>query len=665
MAPDHGSHRLSLRVLAVTAAVASAVGLAATSAAAAPPNPPPKSSKSFPGSVPSWAGSRTKTGIPLSNTTVEGEIYFNLPDLAGAKATANAVSTPDSAAYGQYLKPADWISKYAPSQSTVDATVNWLKSQGLVIMGVPQSRLYVVFRGTVAQINQVFSTTEQNYSFGGQTLIGPATAPSVPADIAASIQSVSIDQGRLLTRPALASPTSGEASPSSPDASKPIQPPVTAPCSTSWGEKSVTLPEAYGTTSFPTFICGYTPKQLQGAYGVSTPGTVSSTAGAGQTVAIIDAYASPTIESDTNTWAAASGVPALAPGQYSQIVPDSRMFLDQALCAQPSGWQGEQTLDVQAVHGLAPGANILYVGGFNCGGGLDIAMSNILDGHLANIVSNSYGNVGEALSPDALQGEQNIHLQAAAEGIGLYFSSGDSGDEKANLGYASPDFPASSPYVTAVGGTSLAVGADDTYKFETGWGTARQRVVQDATGNLAYAGPLPGPFRFGAGGGTSAVFAQPAYQSGLVPTALANGHRVSPDVASLADPYTGYRIGLSPITNDHVLKTGGFTFATYGGTSLASPLTAAQMAVAQAASNKVIGFANPAIYDTAAAGGAEHDVAPPANPVSVAFSSTVSGNTYLVGMDHDSSLATAPGYDDVTGVGSMTEAFAQQVAAAH
>ncbi|MGT2463042.1 hypothetical protein [Sinomonas atrocyanea] len=89
------------------------------------------------------------------------------------------------------------------------------------------------------------------------------------------------------------------------------------------------------------------------------------------------------------------------------------------------------------------------------------------------------------------------------------------------------------------------------------------------------------------------------------------------------------------------------------------------MAVAQATANKVIGFANPAIYDTAAAGGAEHDVAPPANPVSVAFSSTVSGNTYLVGMDHDSSLATAPGYDDVTGVGSMTEAFAQQVAAAH
>ncbi|WP_334172114.1 S53 family peptidase [Sinomonas sp.] len=663
MPEHHRSPRLSLRIFAAAAAVTCAAGLGtAASAVASPPSPPPSSSKAYPGSVPSWAGSRTKTGNPLSNTTVEGEIYFNLRDLAGAKATADGVSTPGSATYGQYLTPQQWIDTYAPTQATFDATVNWLKSQGMAITGTPQSRLYVVFRGTVAQINAAFSTSEQNYSFDGQTLIGPATAPSVPAELGDAIQGVSVDQGKLLTHPTNATPDSGETAPA---ASKPIQPPLSVPCSDYWGQKTANLPEAYGTTTFPTYICGYTPTQLQGAYGISPAGTVDTTAGAGQKVAIIDAYASPTIVQDTNTWSAASGVPQLAADQYQQIVPDSRMFLDKTLCQEPSGWQGEQTLDVEAVHGMAPAASILYVGGNNCGGGLDLAMSTILDGHLANIVSNSYGNVGEALPANTLMGEQNIHLQAAAEGVGLYFSSGDSGDEVANLGYASPDFAASSPYVTAVGGTSLAAGQDGSYLFETGWGTARQRVVPDSTGQLVYAGSLPGPFRFGAGGGTSAVFAQPAYQAGTVPASLAQGHRVSPDVSSLADPYTGYRIGYSPITNDNVLKTGSFAFEGIGGTSLACPLTAAQMAVAQASSGKVIGFANPTIYAAAAAGGAQRDVVPPAQEKAVAFSSTISGNTYLVGMNHDSSLFTAPGYDDVTGVGSMTEAFAQQVAALH
>ena len=87
-------------------------------------------------------------------------------------------------------------------------------------------------------------------------------------------------------------------------------------------------------------------------------------------------------------------------------------------------------------------------------------MSTILDQKLSTIVSNSYGYVGEAVSPNALMGMQNLHLQAAGEGVGLYFSSGDNGDEKASLGYTSPDFPASSPFVTAVGGTSLAVGRE-------------------------------------------------------------------------------------------------------------------------------------------------------------------------------------------------------------
>jgi subtilase family serine protease len=654
-----------LRVLAAAAAAGLLAVLPGTAAATAAP--PVSSAKALPGSVPSWAGGKHRVGVPAGTDTVEGEIYFSLRDPAGAQAAAQAVSTPGSARYGRHLSPRQWIEAYAPTRDTVEKTTRWLQGKGISIVSVPDSRLYVVFRGTADQVSSTFGTQLADYDFKGRTLLGPSSAPVVPDALGDAVQGLTIDQGRLLTRPQLASPDTpppaqpgaGQAGTAQPAA--PV-PPVTVPCSGYWGQKTATLPEAYGTTSFPTRLCGYTPSQLEGAYGVARPGNVDAKAGAGQTVAIIDAYASPTIVADTDAWSAASGVPALVRGQYRQIAPSPRQFADQGLCGQPSGWQSEQTLDVQAVHGMAPGATILYAGGYNCGGGLDIALSTILDGHLADIVSNSYGDVGEALPPSVVQGEENLHLQAAAEGIGLYFSSGDRGDESALLGSPAPDFPASSPWATAVGGTSLAVGQGGDRLFETAWGTARQRVLADASGQLAYAGPLPGGFYAGAGGGPSGTFAEPAYQTAAVPAALAQGHRVSPDISSLADPYTGYRIGFSPITDDAALKTGPFGFQTYGGTSLACPLVAAQMAIAQAAAHHSIGFANPALYRAAAAGGTQHDITEPAHKTALASSTASTGSTYLVTLGHDTSLTAAPGYDDATGLGSMTETLATQTA---
>ena len=240
--------------------------------------------------------------------------------------------------------------------------------------------------------------------------------------------------------------------------------------------------------------------------------------GAGQTVAIIDAYASPTIVGDVNTYSAALGEPGLTaatvPADRSEALRSSST---RKPARSPSGWQGEQTLDVESVHALAPGAKILYVGGFNCGGGLDVAMSKILDGNLSNIVSNSYGDLGEDVPADVIAGENNLYLQAAGEGIGLYFSSGDNGDETPNGLPVQPDFPASSPWVTAVGGTSIGIDQHGKIAIETGWGDTLDKIVADPTapGGLGYNAPLPGRgFGGGAGGGRSTVFAQPWYQRG-------------------------------------------------------------------------------------------------------------------------------------------------------
>ncbi len=616
---------------------------------------------SYAGSVPRWATPANDQGVAPAEVTFEGELYLPLRNQAGAEALAKAVSTP-GIGYRLGLTPAQWIARFSPSKADSDAVVAYLTSAGLTISAVPASRQYVVFRGTAEQLGAAFGTSLHRYSHAGSTLVAPSTVPSLPASLGAKVSAVGLDQSRSLTRPDsikqgdIPSDTSSVQTFGRQAAAAPV---ITTPCSNYIGEHVVTVPAAYnGQTKYSTFNCGYTPAQLRSAYGISA--LPKSQNGTGQTVAIIDAYASPSIVSDVNTYSASLGEPGLAAGQYQQIVPTPAQFVDQEACGFPSGWQGEQTLDVEAVHALAPGAKVLYVGGFNCGGGLDAAMSKILDGKLANIVSNSYGNVGEDVPADVLAGENNLYIQAAGEGIGLYFSSGDNGDEVAALGNAEPDFAASSPWVTSVGGTSLGIDKRGKIAFETGWGDTIDQIVADpTTGALSYTAPLPGTrFVGGAGGGVSTVFAQPWYQRGIVPASLAKGMRVAPDIAALADPYTGFLIGISPINDDVALSTDPFENETYGGTSLASPLVAAQIALVQQATHSMIGFANPTLYALdRVLPSAFRDVVPQNPPQAVVYTSANSGNTYLITLDRDTTLTTAPKYDDVTGIGGVSFAL--------
>jgi subtilase family serine protease len=626
----------------------------------------------YPGAVPHWATTANDVGAAPADQTVEGELYLNLQDLPGATALAAAVSDPASPGYRHWISPQEWIGRFSPPQSVYDSLVAFLKAAGFTITGTPESRLFVVFRGTAAQFGAAFGAALHLYGVAGHRLAAPSAAPSLPGNLASSVSGMELDQGRTLTRPGLAGGAAAGSAPAAASSAAAVPAAVEIPCSAYYGEHRVTLPPAYGQTSFPTGVCGYLPAQLRSAYGISSPlSTVvaadagprspSGLSGRGQTVAIIDAYASPTVLEDVNTYSARHGEPPLTDAHYAQIVP--KEFTDEAACGFPSGWQVEQTLDVEAVHGMAPAADIRYVGGSNCAGGIDVAMSQVLDGRLATIVSNSYGNIGEAIPPDVLQGQENLHLQAVAEGIGLYFSSGDSGDEAAAVGTPQPDYPASSPWVTSVGGTATGIAEDGTVAVETGWGTHRDLVVQDATGAAAYDQPLPGEFRSGAGGGRSTVFPQPGYQRGVVPASLAAGRRVSPDIAADASPITGFLIGIRPIVDDTTLATGPFREDRYGGTSLSSPLVAAQVALVQQATGRTLGFANPALYAVyRAAPQFFRDVRPAGSPFALADRSRVDGNPYLITEGLDTSLDTGTGYDDVTGLGAVSLELLQRMA---
>ena len=651
------SPRLARRAAAITAGVATIIGMSfvgAGSASAA-------DRTTFAGSKPAWATTADATGTPPADTSIEGEVYLPLRNEAAAEALATAVSSPLSPQYRHPLSPEAWIARFAPTRSDSNSLVKYLKSQGVTIISVPKSREYVVFRGTAKQLGIIFGTSLETYSFGGRQLIAPSTAPSLPSSVGSLVSAVSIDQGRLLTHPnSIAQgdiPTPKAPQSFSKQAPAIDTPVIVAPCSNYIGQFTATVPPAYGKTSVPTNNCGYSPAQLRSAYGVQSLANARIN-GSGQTVAIIDAYASPSIVQDVNTFSSNAREPGLRPGQYSQIVPSVSSFADQALCQEPSGWQTEQTLDVESVHGMATGANVLYVGGYNCGGGLDIAMSTIVDNKLANIVSNSYSDATEALPSDVLAGENNLYVQAAGEGIGEYFSSGDDGD-LTDLGEdPGPSFPTTDPFVTGVGGTSLGIGKAGNIAFETGWGDQFDQII--STGGVnSYIDPLPGSiFAGGAGGGTSVVFAEPNYQKGVVPNSLSGGFRVTPDISADADPYTGYQIGYRPIlddTNPVLANTGAFTNATYGGTSLASPLVAAQIAIVQQATHSVIGFANPTLYGLdRIAPSSFRDVKHANPPIALAYDSKVSGHSWLITLDRDTSLTTANGYDNVTGIGGLT-----------
>jgi subtilase family serine protease len=652
------------------AAIFFVAALVATSASAAPS---PRAALA--GSVPSWASSANFKNATPSTDWVNFRVYLNLRNESQAEALARAVSDPSSASYGKYLSPAQFNQQFAPTKADVSAVTQWLQGQGLAVDYVPSNNHYVAAEGTAAQVSAAFGVQLNQYNVNGKVLRAPGSDLSVPSSLSSMVAGVlGVDQSAALIQPDIA--TEPNAGPSAGFRNA-------RPCSSYWGQyttantpvsdpvagfSNVYLPDYLGSPR-PFAPCGYAGAQLQSPYGVSG----ASNSGAGVTVAIIDAYASPTITSDANTYFSRHGLPTFTSGQFSQVVAPGIYNHPENRAQDPQGWYGEETLDVEAVHTTAPGAKIVYVGSPNNYRDLDAAMNYVVSRHAADIVTNSYGFSTELLPPGYVKPVNDTFIQGAIEGIGIYFSSGDSGDETFGgpASTATVDWPASSPWVTAVGGTSLAVGQSNDYLFETGWGTKRNRLNCKGFLKQVNSWCATEPYLYGSGGGTSRIFAEPSYQQGVVPDSLATRWstsfpgRVVPDISAVGDPNTGMLIG----------QTQAFSNGNYydefriGGTSLSSPLMAGIMAVAQQTRGSDIGFANPLIYSLPA--GAFHDVVSPASTVAdvrADFANNEDGSAGILysirRMNWTWTLSTTPGYDDVTGRGSPNGSFVSAVASA-
>jgi subtilase family serine protease len=324
----------------------------------------------------------------------------------------------------------------------------------------------------------------------------------------------------------------------------------------------------------------YSPQQLRNAYGVTSLLNAGYT-GKGQTILIIDPFGSPTIAEDLRVFDAIYGLPD--PPSFKVLAPLGTVPFDRTNGDQIEG-ASETTLDVEWAHAMAPDAGIvLLTSPVDATEGVQglpqllFLEKYALKFHLGNIISQSWGVTENTLFTPAgrqlLDQFELFYQDAAHQSVTVLAASGDTGtsnlmtDNTTYYKFPTVYFPASSPFVTAVGGTSLHADTSGNYQSETVW--------HDSYG--------------ASGGGVSQNFLEPQYQH-LLPNSVQKtlqNHRGIPDVAFDADAKTP------------VLLYSSFLFPSYNliyGTSVGSPCWAGIIADANQMAGHPLGFLNPKLY---------------------------------------------------------------------
>ena len=217
----------------------------------------------------------------------------------------------------------------------------------------------------------------------------------------------------------------------------------------------------------------YQPAQIQNAYNI-TPLLKRGINGAGRTIVIVDAYGSPTIASDLQTFDATMGLPNPS---FTQITPAGSPPPFDINDPNQFGWSVETTLDVEWAHVTAPGANIvLAVAPSSNDSDILNTTTYVVDHNVGDVISQSFGEAEACMDPTLLSEQHALFAKAVRKGITLFASSGDSGasqpscDPNSTAALFAVSTPASDPNVTGVGGTTLT--ADPTtgaYQSETAW----------------------------------------------------------------------------------------------------------------------------------------------------------------------------------------------------
>ncbi len=533
---------------------------------------------------------------PLAALQAEGaqpltfSVVLRRADEAGFQAYLQAVADPHSPSYRHFLSgPTDLANRFGPSQQTYDAVLGYLLQSGFTLVRGSPDRLMITVQGTRDLINHVFGTQIRNFQWEGRVVYANTADPSVPTALAPAILGFvglnNFGPGRH----------AGGVVPHPPDEVAAAPPAVPAGQATA--------------TPQPASISSIQVARAYNADGVRLPDGRPAT-GAGQTVGLVE-FEAVSGENLTN-WLKSSAGPCAAPATQAACV---QSFLDRMSVTAVGGSasatatllptpgpnganQGEVLLDIVAVMGVAQGANYAisqHCNQFfapNCpANDVNHAFNNSLLMMLSQltekstVISSSWSlceNTATQADTDAFH---SVILNAAGKGISIFFAINDQGNacngdvSATNL----TGYPTGDPYVVAVGGTILTVGSQSEYYSETWWGSGNGGPVQCTDAFNHPNSPSIVPNNWGCGGwGHSELFTAPPWQIPFLTPSPTPARQV-PDVVAYAQPGITAWFG------------SGLSFD-YFGTSLASPLWAAGMALVNEARGGSSGPLNPTLY---------------------------------------------------------------------
>ncbi|MEP7041680.1 MAG: protease pro-enzyme activation domain-containing protein [Dokdonella sp.] len=510
-------------------------------------------------------------------------------DEAGFQQYLRDVYDPQSAIYRQFLSPRDVAARFGPSQQAYDAVAGFFSAQRFTTLETSPNRLTLTLAAARVDAEAALAVTIHDYASAERAFYANDRDPSLPGEIAAHVQSIaglsSLARPGPLT--SNSSPPAYFQCPAGQTDRCDLYGPLCAiyAASRATGELLQKLEgtgkgirdyaKAYNThnenvqkyyeaclnNQFPAAIEPIHLPQQNAPSGGGVPWR--SVDGSGQKIGLVefDLYQT----SDIAAFLQLIGSPAEQISQLSDVTLGGGASFGAA--------ESEVVLDIDTVMGLAPGADIVvYNASFSGAGSSFQSMFNRMINDGVDVISNSWAYCENQTSQADVDSIESILQAAAASGISVYSGSGDSGSTCLSGAANTAAVPATSPHITAVGGSSLVAGAGGIYRGETWWD-----------------GSASSPPTGQGGFGTSRFFARPSYQDGFTPST----QRSVPDVVANADPNSGVIICQA--------DAGGCpTPYIYGGTSLATPIWAAFTALLNQARGSNLGFANAGLYPLAA-----------------------------------------------------------------
>ncbi len=546
-------------------------------------------------------------------------------DPRGLAAFARAISTPGSSEYRDYLTVTEFARRFGAAPTALRTSTAAFRDAGFRIGAPSADGLSLPATGSVAQIDHALRAQVGSVHLAnGKTGFANRSAPLVPAAAAPYVQEVSgLDNLDVVTGAGPTDPRAASAARRRPQhlvGPRLVRPAVARgpqPCSTATETAADTFAGSAGSLAYRS---GYTADQLAAVYGF-TPLYGASDEGAGQTVALDEEE--PYQSSDVQTFQQCYGTDASVTNIDVGGGVGTTLHNDDIA-----------TLNIEVITALAPETKVLVYQGTD-----QLAIfAKMVSDDAAKVISSSWPSC-EAAGAVRAASYETLLEEAAAQGQSVFAASGDSGSSCESK--LATQLPASSPYVTAVGGTTLyATGPSGAEPYAVG------RTPVEAVWNNGIVASSP----TGTGGGLSSLFAMPSYQSGAAPglgvigpesggTCGATDCREAPDVSADGDGGAGYTVYSHGV------------WKVLGGTEVSTPLWAAFAALTNASPacrGVSIGFANPSLYQLAAgssAGSLFNDIVN-ASPRTGAANNDAAGT-------NGGRYAVRVGYDMATGLGSM------------